>query len=88
MPLRTPLTSVSLADLSERLTGMGQPAFRADQVARWLYQRTVTEFSQMTDVPASLRAELQDSYALHGLTPGAFASFDRRRDKQAPLRSG
>ena len=68
MPLRTPLTSVSLADLSERLTGMGQPAFRADQVARWLYQRTVTEFSQMTDVPASLRAELQDSYALHGLT--------------------
>lgn len=44
----------------------GQPTYRRTQLASWLYQRPVRDFSEMSDLPADLRAELAES---HGLRP-------------------
>ena len=36
----------------------GEQAYRADQLMTWIYRRHVTDFDQMTDLPAGLRARL------------------------------
>ncbi|MBL4851668.1 MAG: 23S rRNA (adenine(2503)-C(2))-methyltransferase RlmN [Gammaproteobacteria bacterium] len=39
---------------------MGERSFRASQVMKWIHQRGVSDFSQMTDLNKSLRATLAD----------------------------
>jgi 23S rRNA (adenine2503-C2)-methyltransferase len=40
------------------------PKFRAGQVYRWLYARRARSFTEMTDLPKSLQAELKKKYKL------------------------
>ncbi|WP_067922033.1 MULTISPECIES: 23S rRNA (adenine(2503)-C(2))-methyltransferase RlmN [Alicyclobacillus] len=40
------------------LQEMGQPAYRAAQIYRWLYQSQVSEFAAMTNLPQTLRERL------------------------------
>ncbi len=40
------------------LGGLGKEKFRAGQIMRWVYQRGVTDFAQMTDLAREFRAEL------------------------------
>ncbi|NTU70511.1 MAG: 23S rRNA (adenine(2503)-C(2))-methyltransferase RlmN [Coriobacteriia bacterium] len=42
----------------------GQPAFRAAQIERWLYERDAKTFDDMTDLPTGLRASLAGRFAL------------------------
>jgi len=42
-----------------------QPAYRADQVLRWLYQQRVISWAAMRNLPASLREELAGHFTLH-----------------------
>lgn len=50
----------------ERLAGLmqelGQPAFRARQVFRWLHEKQVREFCEMTDQPKALLAVLEERF--------------------------
>ena len=48
------LKSMTLEELTAFFKEMGQPAFRAKQVFRWLY-RGVTSFEEMTDLSKGLR---------------------------------
>jgi 23S rRNA (adenine2503-C2)-methyltransferase len=48
---------LSLDDLTERLTAWGEPAFRARQIYRQLWQRAAT-YERMPDVPRALRERL------------------------------
>lgn len=43
---------------------MGQPAYRARQLVRWVYQRHVRSYQEMTDLPAGLRDDLAGRLAL------------------------
>jgi len=52
-----PLVGMDLADLREAL-GSAQPGYRARQVYQALYQGQVSEFVQISTLPAGLRAEL------------------------------
>jgi 23S rRNA (adenine2503-C2)-methyltransferase len=49
------LTPDALVRLVE---GWGEPAYRGRQVATWIYQKGVTRFDEMSDVPRSLRSRL------------------------------
>ncbi len=42
----------------------GRPAFHAGQVARWIFERRVKDFSVMTDLPRELRAELAEAFEI------------------------
>lgn len=50
--------SLSQADWSALVSGLGQPSFRARQIWDWLYRRGVGSFAEMANLPASLRSEL------------------------------
>ena len=42
----------------------GLPAYRAVQVRKWLFQKRVAAFEQMTDLPASLRQQLAAEFQI------------------------
>src|SRR5687767_4538134 len=52
---------LSPRQLEEMVVEWGEPAYRADQVLRWLYKELATDFSQMTNLPAPLRQKLDDA---------------------------
>jgi 23S rRNA (adenine2503-C2)-methyltransferase len=57
------LSQVDLKNLSpdalvEFLAGMGKEKFRAGQILRWIYQRGVSDFAEMTDLAKSFRDDL------------------------------
>lgn len=65
------LYDLSHEQLANQLTTWGEPAFRAKQIWRWLYQRNVGSIDEMTDLSKSLRAKLSETYGLGRLTPVA-----------------
>lgn len=64
MPVVLPpfIQSLNLAEIEAGLVGRGQPKYRAEQVARWLYAKRATSFEAMTDLPAALRSELGQAF--------------------------
>jgi len=52
------------AELVEFFENIGEKPYRAQQIMRWLYQRRVTEYAEMTDLSASLRKQLAEMTAL------------------------
>ena len=60
--LRT-LSHEQLVDLMEQL---GYPKFRAKQVEDWVWKHNVSNFQEMTNVPAALRADLSARCTLGG----------------------
>ena len=60
------LRNVSLEQLVELLEGLGYPKFRAKQVEDWVWKHHVTDFQDMTNVPAKLRADLAERCTLGG----------------------
>lgn len=61
---RRHLLDMSPQDLKPWLIEQGQPAFRAAQVFRWVFQRRVNDFSQMTDLPKGLREQLASAFRI------------------------
>ena len=53
------IKSMAPEELAAYFKELGQPAFRAKQVFRWLY-RGVTSFDEMTDLPKALREQLEE----------------------------
>ena len=57
------LKSMTLAELSQVLKDLGQPAFRAKQVYTWLH-KGVRSYDEMTNLPKSLRDQLALQYPI------------------------
>jgi 23S rRNA (adenine2503-C2)-methyltransferase len=74
---RPNLKDWSPATLRARFAAEGLPAWRADQVASWLYGRAVEDPRAMTDLPAELREALAERYELRALEVD---SVERSRD--------
>ncbi len=55
------LLDLTNAQLRELLQTWGEPAFRAEQIERWVYQDLVTDFDAMANLPRPLRARLAES---------------------------
>ena len=63
----TALTGLSLAEVSTLMETLGQPAFRAGQVLDWVWKKKVGSIDEMSNLPASLRAQLAEKHRLHAL---------------------
>src|SRR6267378_355624 len=59
---KTDIKSLQLDELQEKLRELGEPSYRAGQVADWLYKKRVDAIEQMTDLPRDLRARLEESF--------------------------
>lgn len=55
-------------NVMEFLKTQGAPAFRAAQIYSWFFQKGAKDFQEMSDLPADLRAKLEERYDLHPLT--------------------
>lgn len=64
LPGQPDLRALQLSELQEQLERLGQPAYRAKQVADWLYQKRVAKIDEMTDLPRDLRQTLSNEFAL------------------------
>ncbi|MBW2543350.1 MAG: 23S rRNA (adenine(2503)-C(2))-methyltransferase RlmN [Deltaproteobacteria bacterium] len=64
---RPNLKDYSLVRLREHFVGEGLPAYRADQIAGWIYQRGVEDFSEMSDLDLALRERLQADWQVRCL---------------------
>lgn len=64
---RTPIKSLTLDDITERLGALGQKPYRAKQVIEWLYAKRVKDFAAMTNLPAELRAQLGEQFSFDSL---------------------
>ena len=63
------LKGMTLDELEGFAERLGEPRYRGRQIAHWLYQRGATSFSEMTDLPAALRARLVEEADVTPLTP-------------------
>lgn len=66
---RVSLLDMELDELTEFVKGLGQPAYRARQIWEWIYRRFADDFEQMSNLPASLRAQLAQKATIRVLTP-------------------
>jgi 23S rRNA (adenine2503-C2)-methyltransferase len=57
--MKTNLLDFDLTGLSAWCLGLGEKRFRAVQLFRWIHQRGMADFSQMTDLAQNLRDKLQ-----------------------------
>lgn len=46
---------------------LGQPAYRAEQIAQWVYRHAVRDYAQMTNLPLALRQALAERLPLQRL---------------------
>ncbi len=67
--MRRPLLSLSEPELLDWLTAAGEKKFRLKQIRKWMIERRITSFDQMTDLPASLRQKLASEFR--------FSSFEQ-----------
>lgn len=66
---RPDLRNLELGALESLLADLGQPAYRAKQIFRWIHQRGVRSVEEMTDLPKALRADLAEKATLSAMEP-------------------
>jgi 23S rRNA (adenine2503-C2)-methyltransferase len=57
------IKSLLFNELQEELNKLGEPSYRAGQIADWLYEKRVNSFDEMTDLSRDLRAQLANQFA-------------------------
>ncbi len=60
MDERINLKDLTIEELEDLFVKMDEPKYRARQVFKWIHQKGVSNFEQMTDLPKSLRQSLQE----------------------------
>lgn len=78
---RRHLLDLSVDELKQWLSEKGQPSFRAGQIWKWVCQRRVTDFHQMSDLPKSLRDDLEQSFRVFVTTERAVVESRDGTDK-------
>ena len=58
------ILSMSFQELSDAVKELGEPAFRAKQIYKWLHTSCVTSFDEMTNLSKALRQKLDDNFVI------------------------
>ena len=61
---KTDIFGMSVAELQDALSPFEIPAYRAKQMAKWMYQAGVQDFSKMTNLPKDLRERLAEKFVI------------------------
>jgi 23S rRNA (adenine2503-C2)-methyltransferase len=67
--VRTSLYDLTRDQITAQLAEWGEPAFRSNQIWRWLYERHANDIDGMSDLSKALRTRLKEHYTLGRLTP-------------------
>lgn len=63
------IRSMSIEELQNTLTEMGEKRFRAAQIFDWMHHRMADTYDEMTNLSLKLRQQLQEKYPLITLRP-------------------
>lgn len=66
------IKNLPLSDLKTRLKSLGVEGYRADQVQKWLYQKDVADFDEMTNLSKSFRELLKKNFVIQRLPVSFF----------------
>lgn len=61
------IKEVTLEELKEVLASWKEPVFRAEQIFSWIYQRGISKFDQMSNLPVKLRQRLNENFTIFDL---------------------
>lgn len=61
----THVKQLSIEDLTSVVRELGIPRFRTDQILSWLYNKGVKSYDEMTNLPRSMREQLDTAYPLY-----------------------
>jgi 23S rRNA (adenine2503-C2)-methyltransferase len=73
---------LSLSEFEQLAADAGQPRFRAQQIAQWLYARRAESFESMSNLPGEFREYLKQRFKL---CPPEVAAVDRSTDATTKL---
>lgn len=60
MESKKELMGLQMEEMEEFMQSLGEPSFRGRQVYKWIYQKGVQSFYEMSDLPKYLRTKLDD----------------------------
>lgn len=61
------IRNFTLQELKEEIKQIQEPGYRAGQIFYWLYQRGISDFNKMSDIPKILRDSLEKMYYIGSL---------------------
>jgi 23S rRNA (adenine2503-C2)-methyltransferase len=64
LPAKPNLFGLDRAALTDLVSGLGEPSYRAAQIYRWLYERRARSIAEMTDLGKGLRESIAASHEL------------------------
>jgi 23S rRNA (adenine2503-C2)-methyltransferase len=67
MKAKQDIKSLNREELGQCLRDLDEPAYRADQVLQWVYEKQAESFDQMSNLPAALRQKLAASFELNAV---------------------
>jgi 23S rRNA (adenine2503-C2)-methyltransferase len=79
---------LSLPELEARVSDQGSPAYRARQIWGWAYRQLVSDYSEMVNLPASLRRELAIKAPISLLEPVRSVATDDGETIKTLYRTG
>lgn len=59
---RRDIKSLTLSELKEQMESIGEKPFRAKQLYEWMHKKLVTEYGEMTNIPAALADKCRERY--------------------------
>lgn len=62
------IKSLTLAELTAQMNALGLPAYRAEQIFKWLHEKAVQSFDEMLNIPKNIRKSLSELYYISVLT--------------------
>ncbi|WP_270088907.1 23S rRNA (adenine(2503)-C(2))-methyltransferase RlmN [Sphingobacterium sp. SYP-B4668] len=62
------IRSLTLEQLKDKLVEMGEQGFRAKQIYEWLWQKSCTDFDEMSNLSKSLRDTLKHNFSINAVT--------------------
>jgi len=64
----TDIRSLTLDQLKDQLSEMGEQGFRAKQIYEWIWQKSATDFDQMSNLSKILREKLKEHFTINHVT--------------------
>lgn len=56
------IRKLSILELQEMVSSLGEPAYRARQIYEWMFKKNATDFDHMTNLSKDFRERLKDRY--------------------------
>lgn len=74
---KSDIRALSLPQLTESITGLGEKKFRASQIHDWLWKKSAVSFGEMTNISNELRTQLETNFIINTIAEDKIQkSFD------------